>query len=508
MADCYAEDATYGWMYTPDEHFMAVGREEIRELRDRHRDGRARRLALRLPGHRDRRVKTGWSSASGSSGPGSSTTRPARSTRSSASAARWFGVERQADGELKFAWQRDWFDLGSTAHTFLAHRRRPARRRRALLDRMALDGTSQPGHYRLRRPALDRLAAAGRARRLRHPGAHRDALPPPQLLIDGKLVAGERRSDVPDPQPGHRRRDRPGAGRHGRGRRRRDRRRPAGVRRDRLVDRPRAPGPLPAPAAPGAARPRRATSGADHGRGRGAGVPHRAARSTTCRSRGCAWVADLAESLRVGDRPRRRRSRWASRAGGRSAASRSAWSPRSRRGTSPPRSTWPRSARRWPPAARWCSSRRRTPRGWPASSAGWPPSTPTCRPACSTSSRRAPTRSPSVLATDPRVDMVSFTGSTATGRAIMAAAAPTLKKVFLELGGKSAAIVLDDADLAAVGGRHGVRRLHPRRPGLRDHHAAGRAAREVRRGGPGRRRRRWSRSAPGTRPTPGRSAAR
>ena len=32
MADHYAEDATYGWMYTPDEHFMAVGREEIREL--------------------------------------------------------------------------------------------------------------------------------------------------------------------------------------------------------------------------------------------------------------------------------------------------------------------------------------------------------------------------------------------------------------------------------------------------------------------------------------------
>jgi len=57
-----------------------------------------------------------------------------------------------------------------------------------------------------------------------------------------------------------------------------------------------------------------------------------------------------------------------------------------------------------------------------------------------------------VLATDPRVDMVSFTGSTVTGRAIMAAAAPTLKKVFLELGGKSAAIALDDADVAAVAG--------------------------------------------------------
>jgi aldehyde dehydrogenase (NAD+) len=56
------------------------------------------------------------------------------------------------------------------------------------------------------------------------------------------------------------------------------------------------------------------------------------------------------------------------------------------------------------------------------------------------------------LTVDPRVDMVSFTGSTATGKAIMAAAAPTLKKVFLELGGKSAAIALDDADIAAVAG--------------------------------------------------------
>lgn len=51
------------------------------------------------------------------------------------------------------------------------------------------------------------------------------------------------------------------------------------------------------------------------------------------------------------------------------------------------------------------------------------------------------------LSEDPRIDMVSFTGSTATGRAVMAAAAQTVKKVFLELGGKSAFIVLDDADL-------------------------------------------------------------
>ena len=51
------------------------------------------------------------------------------------------------------------------------------------------------------------------------------------------------------------------------------------------------------------------------------------------------------------------------------------------------------------------------------------------------------------LTEDPRVDMVSFTGSTATGRAVMASASATLKKVFLELGGKSAAIVLGDYDI-------------------------------------------------------------
>ncbi len=52
-----------------------------------------------------------------------------------------------------------------------------------------------------------------------------------------------------------------------------------------------------------------------------------------------------------------------------------------------------------------------------------------------------------VLVTDPDVDMISFTGSTATGRRIMAAASDTVKKTFLELGGKSAFIVMDDADL-------------------------------------------------------------
>jgi aldehyde dehydrogenase (NAD+) len=55
-----------------------------------------------------------------------------------------------------------------------------------------------------------------------------------------------------------------------------------------------------------------------------------------------------------------------------------------------------------------------------------------------------------LLAKDPRVDMISFTGSTATGRSVMADAAVTIKRVFLELGGKSAFIVLDDADLSGA----------------------------------------------------------
>jgi len=57
------------------------------------------------------------------------------------------------------------------------------------------------------------------------------------------------------------------------------------------------------------------------------------------------------------------------------------------------------------------------------------------------------------LVLDPRIDMVSFTGSTATGRAIMSMAGGTLKRLLLELGGKSACILLDGADLDALLGR-------------------------------------------------------
>lgn len=51
------------------------------------------------------------------------------------------------------------------------------------------------------------------------------------------------------------------------------------------------------------------------------------------------------------------------------------------------------------------------------------------------------------MSTDPRVDIVSFTGSTGVGKAIVAAASGTLKKVSLELGGKNPQVIFPDADL-------------------------------------------------------------
>src|SRR5690606_12575154 len=60
-----------------------------------------------------------------------------------------------------------------------------------------------------------------------------------------------------------------------------------------------------------------------------------------------------------------------------------------------------------------------------------------------------------VLTASPLVDLISFTGSTAVGKRIAARCADTLKRVFLELGGKSANIVLDDADFPTVLGSIG-----------------------------------------------------
>ncbi len=54
------------------------------------------------------------------------------------------------------------------------------------------------------------------------------------------------------------------------------------------------------------------------------------------------------------------------------------------------------------------------------------------------------------MSSHPGIDMISFTGSTAAGKRVSAAAAGTVKRVALELGGKSANVILDDADLQAA----------------------------------------------------------
>ena len=62
-----------------------------------------------------------------------------------------------------------------------------------------------------------------------------------------------------------------------------------------------------------------------------------------------------------------------------------------------------------------------------------------------------------VLATHPEVDMVSFTGSTRAGKRVSELASRTVKRVALELGGKSASVILDDANFeAAVKGTIGA----------------------------------------------------
>jgi acyl-CoA reductase-like NAD-dependent aldehyde dehydrogenase len=62
------------------------------------------------------------------------------------------------------------------------------------------------------------------------------------------------------------------------------------------------------------------------------------------------------------------------------------------------------------------------------------------------------------LVEHPEVDKIAFTGSTATGRIVAASAAQTLKRVTLELGGKSPSVVFDDADVdaAVAGALYGV----------------------------------------------------
>jgi betaine-aldehyde dehydrogenase len=75
------------------------------------------------------------------------------------------------------------------------------------------------------------------------------------------------------------------------------------------------------------------------------------------------------------------------------------------------------------------------------------------------------------LVKHPQVDMISFTGSTRAGKRISELASQTVKRVALELGGKSASVILEDADLAAAVKGHGERLLPQLRADVHRAHA-------------------------------------
>ena len=97
--------------------------------------------------------------------------------------------------------------------------------------------------------------------------------------------------------------------------------------------------------------------------------------------------------------------------------------------------------------------------------------------ASSTSCRATAHAAGERLATHPDVAKIAFTGSTATGRRIVESSAGNLKRVQLELGGKGANIVFDDANIPAAVGRQRLRHLPQPGPGVHRRLAAA-AARE------------------------------
>ncbi|QIG42923.1 nuclear transport factor 2 family protein [Nocardioides anomalus] len=140
MADFYTEDATYGWMYTPDEHFMAVGREQIREwalgLEMAGLDGWHYDYVATVMDETNGMVVGFWKQRAGITDDATGREYEIRGIGGS-----WFGWTPEG-----FAWQRDWFDLGSVATTFLEIAG-SGKAPQGLLDRMSLDGRSQPGHF-------------------------------------------------------------------------------------------------------------------------------------------------------------------------------------------------------------------------------------------------------------------------------------------------------------------------------------------------------------------------
>lgn len=149
LAECYAEDASYGWMYSPDEHFMAVGRDQIRDwaigIEMDGLDGWHYDYQATVIDEKNAMIVGFWKQRSGITNDETGQEYEILGIGGS-----WFGVERQtagADaGQIKIAWQRDWFDMPSTAHTFMEIIKAD-KAPDTLLKRISVTGHDVPGHY-------------------------------------------------------------------------------------------------------------------------------------------------------------------------------------------------------------------------------------------------------------------------------------------------------------------------------------------------------------------------
>ena len=149
MADWYAEDATYGWMLTPDEHFMAIGREQIRDwaigIEMDGFDGWHYDYLATVIDDRTGMVVGFWKQRSGITDDATG-----REFEVPGIGGSWFGIERQADGPdagaAKIAWQRDWFDFGAMAHT-MGEVLKSGKAPDSLHARLKVFGHDVPGHY-------------------------------------------------------------------------------------------------------------------------------------------------------------------------------------------------------------------------------------------------------------------------------------------------------------------------------------------------------------------------
>lgn len=146
LADFYAEDATYGWMYQPDEHFMAVGREQIREYalgtEMAGLDGWSYDYVATVIDEQQGMIIGFWKQRSGVADA------DGNEIEVIGIGGSWFGYGTDEQGKGQFVWQRDWFDLNSAGHAFLKIIE-TGQASPGLVERMGLDGASQPGHYPL-----------------------------------------------------------------------------------------------------------------------------------------------------------------------------------------------------------------------------------------------------------------------------------------------------------------------------------------------------------------------